>query len=360
MLKMKKLLFSLFTAMLLFCGCNQSKQFKVTLNLDNAENKNVYLVKEVDGQQIVLDTAVFEGKTAVLTADPDDPQTCYIIKFDKDADCGVFPFFTENQNTTITGDLEAMEKWTVKGCPSMDAFNAYRQEMQPKEDAMLALNDALMEAYMAGDTAKCESLVNEITASMEAYKNDRLDYIKNHPDSYLAHFMLDQDKEEFEMDEVKEAASHFTTESIYSKRVKEYIEKWSHFIDFTLKTAEGTDVKLGEVIQNNTVTLVDFWASWCGPCRHENPNVKAAYEKYHEKGLEIVGVSVDTDEAAWLKAVAEDGLPWIHVRDVDQSVGATYHVQYIPTNFLYDQNGTLLAKNLREEQLEARLAEVLK
>ena len=357
---MKKTLFTIIAATLIVCGCNKSNQFKVTLNIDNADSKNVYLVKEVNGQEVVIDTAVFSGKTAVLTADSDDPQTCYIIKFDNEADGGVFPFFTENQNTTITGDFETMQQWIVKGCPTMDAYNSYRQEMLPKEEAMMELNNELVDAYMAGDTVKCETIFEKLNASMEEYKQNRLDYIKNHPDSYLAHFMLDQAKEEFEVDEVKEAASLFTTESLYSKRVNEFVEKWSRYIDFTLKTAEGNDVILSEVISNNKLTLVDFWASWCGPCRKENPNVKAAYEQYHEKGLEIIGVSVDQDEEAWVKAVAADGLQWIQVRDIDQSVGMKYLVQYIPSSFLYDQNGALLAKNLRGEQLEAKLAELLK
>ena len=105
--------------------------------------------------------------------------------------------------------------------------------------------------------------------------------------------------------------------------------------------------------------MIDFWASWCGPCRRENPYVKAAYEHYHAKGLEIIGISVDRDEAAWLAAVEEDGLPWTHVRDVDHNVSGFYAVEYIPSNFLFDQNGVMIAKGLRGEELEAKLAEIL-
>lgn len=357
---MKKLFFTFLAAALLLCGCNRSNQFKVTLNLDNADNQTAYLFKDVDGAQVLIDSALVSGKTAVLKADPGDLQTCYIIKFDKGADCGYFPFFTENQNTTITGDKEAMQLWTVKGCPTMDAYNAYRQELQPMEESMLALNDEMMEAYMSGDTVQSEALFEQVNAAMEEYQNYRLDYFRKHPESYMVHFMVDQEKEDMDMDVLKELSGLFTPASMYSKRVQEFIEKMGHYIDFTLKTADGQDINLGEVIKNNQLTLVDFWASWCGPCRGENPVVKAAYEKYHEKGLEIIGVSVDQDEAAWLKAVEEDGLTWNHVRDIDHSVSANYTVNYIPSNFLYDQNGVLLAKNLRGEDLEAKLAEILK
>ena len=106
--------------------------------------------------------------------------------------------------------------------------------------------------------------------------------------------------------------------------------------------------------------MIDFWASWCGPCRHENPVVKAAYERFHDKGFEIIGISVDRNEAKWLQAVEEDALPYTQVRDVEGDVADDYAIVYIPANFIYDQNGVMVAKGLRGEELEAKLAELLK
>lgn len=362
---MKKHLFTLIAAMLIITGCNKTKQFTVTLNLDNADNKTVYLSKDVDGKTVGIDTAVFAGKTAVLTAPYDDPQTSYIIQFDKNEKCGSFQFFTENQNTTITGICDEKQRWTVKGCPVMDEYNAYRETFLPMEDEMMALFNEANDLAMAGDTVKGEEIMKQIYSKMDEYNNQQLDYYRSHGDSYLTHFFVDQEKEQMEYEVLKELSNSFTTESIYSKRINDYIaehakvEVGAPFIDFTLKTADGQDVNLGETIKNNKLTLVDFWASWCGPCRGENPFVKAAYEKYHAKGFEIVGVSVDRDEAAWLKAVADDGMTWIQVRDADNSAGTDYMVMFIPSNFLYDENGVMIAKGLRGEALEAKLAEVL-
>ena len=353
-------------ALFFLSGCNKAKQFTVKLNLDNADQKTVYLFKDVDGKEVCIDTAVFAGKQAVLKADFADPQTCYVVKFDPAERCGVFPFFTENQNTTITGDKEAFQNWVVKGCPTMDAYNAYREELLPMEEAMMATFSEAQNAFMAGDTVKSAELQAQVEAAMEDYQNYRLDYIRNHGDSYMAHFMLLQGKDEFDYETVKEVAKGFTTESVYSKRINDFItehakvEVGAKFMDFTLKTAEGEEVNLETVINSNRLVLVDFWASWCGPCRGENPFVKAAYEKYHADGFEIIGVSVDQDEAAWLKAVADDGMNWIQVRDVDNSASADYLIQFIPSNFLYDSNGVMIAKGLRGEELEAKLAEVLK
>ena len=352
-------------ALLFLSGCNKTKQFTVTLNLDNADQKPVYLCKDVEGKAVCIDTAVFAGNQAVLKADFDDPQTCYFIKFDPAERCEIFPFLTENQNTTITGDKEAREKWTVKGCATMDGYNAYRQELLPMEESMMALFDEAQETYFSGDSVKAAELFAQIEPAMEDYKNYRLDYFRTHGDNYLTHFMFCQEMQEFEPAVVREVASHFTTESLYSKRIDEYLKKvektevGAHFIDFTLKTAEGEEVNLETVINRNRFVLVDFWASWCGPCRGENPYLKAAYEKYHADGFEIVSVSTDRDEAAWLKAVADDGMNWIQVRDVDNTAATDYMIMYIPSNFLYDSNGVMIAKGLRGEELEAKLAEVL-
>jgi thiol-disulfide isomerase/thioredoxin len=109
--------------------------------------------------------------------------------------------------------------------------------------------------------------------------------------------------------------------------------------------------------------LIDFWASWCGPCRKENPNVVRMYQKYKDKGFEIYGVSLDQNKAAWLNAIKADSLTWTHVSDLkfwNNAAAVTYGVQAIPFSVLIDPQGNILAKNLRGETLEAKLAEVLK
>ena len=129
--------------------------------------------------------------------------------------------------------------------------------------------------------------------------------------------------------------------------------------DLSGRTPEGGSYALSDM--RGSVVLIDFWASWCGPCRRENPNVKKVYEKYHSKGFEILGVSLDRQEAAWKKAIEADGLEWQHISDLKgwQSEHAKlYSVRSIPATFLLDKDGKIIAKNLRGPQLENKLKEV--
>lgn len=131
--------------------------------------------------------------------------------------------------------------------------------------------------------------------------------------------------------------------------------------DVSLPTTEGTMVSLSSF--RGKYVLLDFWASWCGPCRGENPNVVAAYEKFKNKNFTIYSVSLDNNKEAWEKAVKDDGLTWTQVSDLrgwSSTAANTYSVQSIPTNFLIDPNGRIIARNLRGEQLEETLEEVLK
>ena len=135
------------------------------------------------------------------------------------------------------------------------------------------------------------------------------------------------------------------------------------FTDFTMNDPEGNPVKLSDIIAKNKYTLIDFWASWCGPCRMEMPNVVAAYKEYNKKGFGIVGVSLDSDAEAWKKAIKDMGMTWDHMSDVkywDCEGAKLYGVNSIPATVLVAQDGTIVARNVRGEAIKEKLAELLK
>ena len=151
------------------------------------------------------------------------------------------------------------------------------------------------------------------------------------------------------------------------KRIKDHLDLVAKtavgqkFADFEMKTPEGNNVKLSDFVSKNKYTLVDFWASWCGPCRQEMPNVVEAYKIYKPKGFEIVGVSLDRDEESWKKGIAELNITWPQMSDVkywDCEAAKLYGVNAIPATVLIDQEGTIVERNLRGEALKKRLAEL--
>ena len=360
---MKKYVLFLFALALGLTACNENKTFKVNVGLTNGNEKTVYLQKYIDNVPVTIDSAVIKNDLATLTAPIDNPQILYALKVKGIK--GTMPFFADNKEVSFLGDMNNPQGVEIIASETQAELDAYNDQLKTFDIQIRDLYAVMQQAFSDNDSLKMDSLNKAGTALMEQQDNFRDDYIKAHPNSFVTHYILDGVKQDYPIDQLKEKVNSFTTESIYRDHLNDYIAKQERlevgqpFIDFTLQTKEGEKVNLAETIAKNKVTMVDFWASWCGPCRKENPVVKAAYEQFHELGFDVIGVSVDQDEAAWLQAVEEDQLPWTQVRDSENKVSENYMVYYIPSNFLFDQHGKMVAKGLRGEELTAKLAEIL-
>ena len=361
---MKKYVLFLFAVVLGLTACNQNKSFKVNVGLTNGNEKTVYLQKYVDNVPVTIDSAVIADDQAVLTAPVDDPQLLYALKVKGKR--GSMPFFADNKDVTFVGDMNNPQAVEIIASETQAELDAYNDQLKAFDTQIRDLYAVMQQAFADNDSLKMDSLNKVGTALMEQQDSFRDDYIKAHPNSFVTHYILDGVKQDYPIDQLKEMVGTFTTKSIYRDHLNDYIAKQERldvgqpFIDFTLKTNEGNEVVLSKIIPQNKLTLVDFWASWCGPCRKENPVVKAAYEQFHGLGFGVIGVSVDQDEAAWLRAVEEDQLPWTQVRDSENKVSEDYMIYYIPSNFLFDETGKMVAKGLRGEDLTAKLSELLK
>lgn len=220
---MKKTLFSLIAAALVFCGCNNKnvETSTLTLNIGNADGRTVYLCWTADDGMAMVDSSVITDGTAMMAIPHSDPQTLYTIKYDKDAECGVFTFFTENQSTTITGDADNMPHWTVEGCQTMNELSEHHKKCtELYEDRILAIYAEMSDA----DQQKVEELNIEVQSLMKEYLDYQVAFIRNHSDSYIGHYLLDLMKEGLDFDLVSELASGLTNESPFSRSVKKYVE----------------------------------------------------------------------------------------------------------------------------------------
>ena len=232
-------------------------------------------------------------------------------------------------------------------------------------------NQQAWEVYAREATIRSKAL-NGTDGGMEFYEVLVSDMVKRFPDSYMSVDLMDLF--------TQSSINPKLVEPMYntlSKRMKnsEKVLRWKPKLDqaklavagnvsapeFTLNDTNGKPITLASY--RGGYVLVDFWASWCVPCRAENPNVIAAYEKFKDKGFQVLGVSLDEKKDLWLKAIAEDKLPWTQVCDFKAAasvVTKAYNVSSIPANVLVDPNGKIVGKDLRGKALHDRLAELIK
>ena len=339
---MKTKLFLLGTLALGLFACTstpKNETFKVNVNLANADGKTVYLQK--GGQ--VLDSAVIANWDAVFDTPVCDDNEMYSIMLKGWR--RPFPFFTDNVDMTLEGDAQNPNLILVKGSASQDRLNAFTESYNELEDKLEA------DSTMSQEDAE------------EILKMHCFDFVWDNPTDPVAHYVMYRYKWAFGpcelrtmIDNIHAADSTLSTANL--KLVEEYVEKQERvqagqpIIDFTQNDPDGNPVTLSKLAEGKLL-LVDFWASWCPDCRKANPDVVATYQKYHDQGFDILGVSFDTDKEKWLAAIENDGLTWTHVSDLQgwsNAAGALYAISFIPQNALI-KDGKIVARNLEGEAL---------
>ena len=203
-------------------------------------------------------------------------------------------------------------------------------------------------------------------SEISLYKN----FIRTNPSSYVSPSILVSMSYDMEADEIESMINGLDTALIalpeiqnLKERVKtmKTVEVGQKAPDFTLNDPDGKPISLSSKF-GPKLLLVDFWASWCGPCRQENPNVVKVYNDFHKKGFDIVGVSLDREKDGWVKAIKDDKLTWTHISDLqywNSAAAKLYAVNGIPANFLLDATGTIVGKNLRGDDLYNKVNETL-
>jgi thiol-disulfide isomerase/thioredoxin len=356
------------TAVIIIASCEKPVKNGYTINgtVDTAINVMVYLQKRVDAPLITVDSALISGGKFSFKGTINFPEVYYLtIPATKSS----VPFFIESAEIIVNINTKEINKSKITGSKSQAAYDSYL-------DILDQYNVRLKESYQMYNTAQevgdlekaryYDSLVNVLDEQRSQFSKK---YVLENVKSYISPYIVYRNSYNYSMEELETALSAFDTSlshSLYTGFLNNYLATLKRtavgqvYVPFSMADSAATEIAVSDYIGRNYL-LVDFWASWCAPCREENPNLVALYDDYHEKGFDIFGVSFDSNRDRWLKAISDDKLTWTHVSDLkgwENAAGKLYAVRSIPANIFLDTNGIIIAKNLRGDALRQKLAEL--
>jgi len=385
---MRKVIWLMVLAAVLLVSCGNSNEFRIEGTLDGGAGKQIRL-DLVEGNQLqAVDSTVLDDKGHFVLKGVTEQPTFGVVR--TPANQMLMVIIHPGDRIVVNGSYASLEKeHTVEGSEDTRLFEEFRVHLQENIARLEEINkiyrDSLRSPNIAAITKDLRDRSMQVIDEQKAYTKQFVNehagslasllalYQQIAPGMYIMDPMEDLDYYEKvdsalnlrypEADPV--ITFHTQIAELRSRKRQQELEEQLLGTgkvppDIVLPDPQGDTLRLSSL--RGKVVLLDFWASWCSPCRRENPNLVRNYEKYHQKGFEIFQVSLDRTKEAWLKGIEADHLDkWYHVSDLgywQSAVVKLYHIQGIPTNYLLDRDGKIIAKNLRGEALGARLQQI--
>ncbi len=384
---MKKLIPAVVVAALLF-SCNggaDKGKFTVEGEIKSVADQKIYLEElffDSKPPQVIDTGEIKNGKFIVNGLAPQEG--LYHLRLEKDENTYLFISQDGKINLTADAGIPGLSGYNISG-----QANASLKKMLKYTDSvgqLISNKDRLLGEFIKAGISETDSTFiaesNEFTSMRDSYINYSFQYADTAKNPMVALFTALMPPVEFSKFEAPVAklakrfpdhkgiatALTFIKEKIAADGLTQTQPNSGSVVlvgsmapDFTMNDAEAKPFSLSQL--RGKYVLLDFWASWCKPCREENPNVVAAYNQFKDKNFTVLGVSLDEDKAAWQKAIAEDKLPWQHLSDLktgNSGAATLYGVTGIPYNFLIDPQGKIIAANLRGAELQTKLSELIK
>ncbi|MDD3780935.1 MAG: TlpA disulfide reductase family protein [Proteiniphilum sp.] len=379
---MKKGTFLLLCGLLVLSNCTQQNDQSFTLKGkigDWNDPATIYLSYWSEGNEN-LDTLQLQKGSFSFTGNISEPAPARLILdytgegMGQAAQAGHILYLYLENGTVKLNSPDSLQNSQFIDSPINEEHQAYLEYVGGQiQDLAARMNQKVMQATpeQMKDTTFMAQLNREYTQLLAERSQKQQQYVREHPDSYFSIEALSESvSSDFDVEvieplflSINEKYRESFTGKAFAQRIEaaKTIGIGKKAPDFTQNDPKGNPVSLSDF--QGKYVLLDFWASWCGPCRQENPNLVKAYAAYNDKGFEILGVSLDNKDGkeAWVNAIEKDGLTWTQVSDLNSwnnEVARMYGVRAVPQSYLIDPEGVIVAQNLRGEALEEKLAEI--